>query len=285
MPGPGGGSHSGGGGRGGSFGSGGGGFHGGGTSGHIYHGSGYLTHSSRGSRSGAPLGSDGAVVAIVILLLSALIVSFALCAIILDIQPPTAYDEQVFRDYAAEQYDLHFRESETYEDNLLIVVLTKPNRKDFYYIAWTGDHIIDQVDNMLGNNHTALGRAMNANINPNNYTPSLSGDLAKVMTDVTAAVSGVDADSCFSCTDTRQRVGKFVNHSKLSMDAATVEASLQKFSDYTGIPVTLVVADASDVFGIFPVHGWGFILASTAVIISVLTIVILVLTRKKRKSK
>ena len=141
MPGPGGGSHSGGGGRGGSFGSGGGGFHGGGTSGHIYHGSGYLTHSSRGrssrgSRSGAPLGSDGAVVAIVILLLSALIVSFALCAIILDIQPPTAYDEQVFRDYAAEQYDLHFRESETYEDNLLIVVLTKPNRKDFYYIAF-----------------------------------------------------------------------------------------------------------------------------------------------------
>ena len=289
MPGPGGGGHGGGGGRGGGFGSGGGGFHGG-SSGRIYHGSGYLTHSSgsgtsRGGRSGAPLGSGGVAAAIAILVLIALIICFSIVAIVFDIQPPTAYDEQTFRDYAAAQYDLHFGASEAYEDNLLIVVLTRQNRKDFYYIAWTGNHIIPQVDALLGNNNTALGRAMGSNINANNYTSSLSSDLAQVMADMTDLVSGVDANSCFSCADSRNRVSKFVNHSKLSMDASTLEPSLQKFADYTGIPVTLVVEDASDVFGIFPVHGWSYLLISGAATIAVTITVVLLLTRKKHTSK
>ena len=214
-----------------------------------------------------------------------LVVSLAFLSSIFGWQPPTDYDEEIFQDYADEQYALHFSDSEAYEDNLLIVVLTKKNRKDFYYIAWVGDQIHPNVNVLLGNNDTALGRAMNNNINPNNYSPSLDSDLAKVVEDMTTFVSSVETDtkSLLTCTETKSRLGKFVNNTKLSMDASLVEPSLQKFADYTGIPVTLIVEDAADVFPQYKPYLTWAIIAGIG-IVSVTTVAVVYTACKKQKS-
>lgn len=287
MPGPGGGGNSGGGGRGGGFSGGGGGFHGG----HIYHGSGYRTHTpgnnaSQGGSAGLPMGRGLVIFFITLFVGAILAVILALLSSAFGWKMPTDYDEDVFRAYADEQYALHFSNSEAYEDNLLLIVLTKPNHKDFYYIAWVGDHIHPNISPMLGNNNTPLGRSMNANINPNNYRPSLDSDLANVMAELTDLISGVDTESSFSSSDTRKPVGRFVNNTKLPMDDSIMESALQEFADYTGIPVTLVVEDAQNVFSPQQRNlGWIVIVGSVAVIVIIAAVFYFFVKRRKVKHR
>ena len=282
MPGPGGGGHGGGGGRGGGFG-GGSSFHGG----YIHHGSGYRTGASRsgfssGGGGGISAGRGPLVLYVSFCIAAMLAITIAVLSAIFGWQLPSNYDEEVFQDYADEQYALHFSESDAYEDNLLIVVLTKNNRKDFYYIAWVGDHIYPQVSVMLGNNDTALGRSMTAHINPNNYTPSLSSDLAQVMADMTDLVSAVDTGTPFFCNDLRTPEGKLVNYSKLSMDPAVLEPALQRFAEYTGISVTLVVEDAADVFS--PNRGltWCIVIGIGLGVAGIVAVIVMI---KKHQAK
>ena len=288
MPGPGGGGHGGGGGRGGGFGGGGGGFHGGNR---VYHGSGYLRSSGVGSSHGGGglgFGKVPAIILISILLSAFLVGILAFSSFLLGWKMPTDYDEATFRAYADEQYALHFADSAAYEDNLLIVVLTKPNHKDFYYIAWLGDHIHPSIKPMLGNNDTPLGRIMNNDINAINYKPSLDSDLAKVVEDLTILVSSTETDtkSAFLCNEHNARIGKFVNNTKLSMDASLVEPALQTFADYTGISVTLVVEDASAVLPTYRNYlPWVIFLGIGVVSVTMVTVVYNLCDRRKSKHK
>ena len=288
MPGPGGGRNSGGGGRGGGFGGRGGSFHGGN---HVYHGSGYLKSSGVSSSHGGGglhLGKVPAILLISILLSAFLIGSLAFSSFLLGWKMPTDYDEDTFRTYASEQYSLHFSDSDAYEDNLLIVVLTKPNHKDFYYIAWLGDHIHPTIKSMLGNNDTPLGRIMNNDINAINYKPSLDSDLVKVVEDLTILVSSTETDtkSSFLCNERNTRIGKFVNHTKLSMDASLVEPALQTFADYTGISITLVVEDASAVLPTYRNYmPWVIFLGVGVVSVTIVTVVYNLCDRRKSKKK
>ena len=213
-----------------------------------------------------------------------LVFMLSMCQNGADITIGGGYDEEMFQDYADDQYALHFSNSGAYEDNLLIVVLTEENHSDFYYIAWKGDHLDSQIDRLMGNNATALGQTMNSCINESNYKYSLDSNLADVMNTVAQKIMALGLESSFTCKESRQLKATFVNNTDLPMTVSTVEAALQNFADSTGIPVVLVVEDAADVFGgeTKTVGGnsipWGSIIAVAAVII---VIVVVIVSKKK----
>jgi len=184
----------------------------------------------------------------VILVFVLLVFLLSMCQNGLDVNVNNGYDEELFQDYANDQYALHFSQSSAYEDNLLIVVLTTENNSDFYYMAWVGDHIATPINHMMGNNTTVLGRTMNNCINESNYKYSLDSNLADVMNTMTREVLALGLESSFTCKENQQHKAIFVNNTDLPMTDSTVEAALQNFTDSTGIPVVIVVEDAADVF-------------------------------------
>lgn len=233
----------------------------------------------------------GAAFAPIILVLFLVIFALSMCQGNVQTLPENSYNEEAFQDYADDQYALHFSSSGAYEDNLLIVVLTEENHSDFYYIAWVGDHIAPSINQLMGNNSTLLGQTMNSSINESNYKYSLDSNLADVMQTMTKAVTELELESSFTCTEDRgAATAKFVNSTELSMTESTVEAALQGFVDATGIPLVLVVEDAADVFEAvtnnstattdrnnFPAG------AIVVVLIAVAIIVIIIVTRRKNK--
>ena len=271
MPGPGGGGHGGGGGRGGGFGGGGGGFHGGGGRGPGFGGGHHGGHHHHPPHHHHPhhrpywggwhfggwyprrhyYGGGGCLDILllpVVLVIFLLVCLLSMCQGNWDVSDATQYQEELFQDYADDQYALHFSKGGAYEDNLLIVVLTEENHSDFYYIAWCGDHLNTDISNKMGNNSTELGRTMNSCINESNYKYSLDSNLAQVMDTMAESIAKLGLEKSFTCEETQNLQYKFVNNTSLSMTESTVESSLQNFCETTGIPVVLVVEDAAEVF-------------------------------------
>ena len=263
MAGPGGGSHGGGGGRGGF----GGGFHGG------SFGGGHPGGFAGGPRPGGfgPMGMGGGfmpmggwnrrrrntgggccglilfpIIALVLLgsVLSTFISTGSFSNNVVE------YDEEVFQDYANEQYKREFGSSAAYEDNLMLVFLADEAHYEYYYIAWVGDHIDPEISNMLGNNQTELGRIMADSINETNYKYSLDSNLATAVRSLTKEIERLGLESSYICQEDHGQVNSHLtNYTALEMTESTVNDALIAFTDTTGIPIVVVVDDITDVFG------------------------------------
>lgn len=161
------------------------------------------------------------------------------------------YNEELFQDYTNSQYEKEFGSSDAYEDNLLITVLVEDEEYyNFYYIAWVGDHIDTEINWMMGDNDTELGRAMTSSISETNYKYSLDSDLAAVMKTMTEEIQALGLESSFICDEDHAQVkSHLTNHTSLDMTEETVNDALTAFTDATGIPVVIVVEDMDDVFG------------------------------------
>lgn len=258
MPGPGGGGHGGGGGRGGF---GGGGFGGGGFGGGGFHGGGFRPRPHFGWGWGwhRPYYYGGgcfsgllsmliAPILILVLVVTSLISMAGSGISSLSQGGNVQYNEEALQDYADSQYAALFG-SEAYEDNMLIVFLTHEDNYNYSYIAWVGDHVVSDVSNLMGNNYTALGQAMEQCINASNYKYSLDANLAQVMERLTLQVQGMNLESCFSCQEnTAQTSPGLRNYSALSLTEATVNDAIAEFTQVTGIPTAIVVEDIEEVF-------------------------------------
>lgn len=160
------------------------------------------------------------------------------------------YDEEVFQDYANAQYQKEFGSSSAYEDNLLIVFLTSEDHYDYSYIAWVGDHIVTDVNWLLGSNDTELGWAMSQSINQSSYKYSLDSNLAQVMQQMTKEIQDLGLESSFDCTEDHVQVSSHLtNYTQLELTNTTVNDALTAFTQATGIPAVIVVEDMEDVFG------------------------------------
>lgn len=197
----------------------------------------------------------------------------------------TEYDETAFQDYADDQYAQQFSDSEDYEDHILIVFLADEEYYDFYYIAWVGDHVHSSINNMLGNNNTELGRAMQSCINETNYKYSLDSNLAQVMNVMAEKIQALGLEDPYTCDSEHAAVtGKLINHTELPITESTLQSALTNFADTTGLSVVLVVEDASDVF---ETGGSGFQNAKLPAIIllAVIVVVIVIILISKNSKK
>lgn len=194
-----------------------------------------------------------------------------------------SYDEEQFQDYADSQYASEFGSSSAYEDNLLITVLIDDDYYSYYYIAWVGDHIVTDINYMLGGDETELGQAMSQCINASSYKYSLDSNLAQVMESMKEQIKALGLESSFTCTENHTQVSSHLtNHTSLDLTESTVNDALAAFTEETGIPVVIVVEDMDEVFGTTTSAGR---VATVAVLVVVLVAGIFLVVKVVRRRK
>ena len=160
------------------------------------------------------------------------------------------YNEEIFQDYAYATYNSHFTDTETYEDGLMILFLNYEDKQSISYMAFIGDNIENSVNNLFSS-RGEFGRYVESSINMDNYKYSLSKDISKVIDHMAEQVVLQDLDSSFIDEHNMEKAPapKFENKSNITMSSQTVEGSLNRFTEATGIPVYLVVEEGEAVFG------------------------------------
>lgn len=296
MPGPGGGSRGGGFGGGGSFGGGGRGFGGGGFHG-GFHGRpprrpffGFY-HRPYGYYGGGFFGGLLGILMlpIIVIVITLILGSFYVYSTITTIANggEIVYNEETFQDYAMGEYSKHFTDTQTYEDNVLVVVLTSEDNSQYYCIAIVGDNIKSSVNEMFGNETTLFGRAITSSI-AENYKYSLDSNLAMAMDKMEYNVSYLNLDTPFISKNdmSNKSESKLVNYTDLTMTEKTVNDSLNSFTEKTGIPAVIVVETAENVFGkTMPFGSIVFIIALIALVIFCIVYIVKRVREKKQYDK
>lgn len=283
MPGPGGGSNGGGFGGGGSGGFGGGGGHRGG-----YYGGGYYRRPY-----GFGGGFLGGILGIILLPIIAIFLSVILLAVnlyttisVIAAGGEIVYDETKFQDYAMAQWDKHFTDTKSYEDNVLLSFLTFEDYNQYYCIAFVGDNVKSSINRMFGNERSEFGRAVTGSIGEN-YKYSLDSNIAMAVDEMTEHVVDLDLKSPFNEESGGTPVkSKMTNYTALDLNEKTVNISLERFTEETGIPAVVVVDTAENVFGkTMPVSNIIVSVITLLVIVGAVTYIIIKVKRKKQMER
>ena len=159
------------------------------------------------------------------------------------------YNEPIMQDYADRQYAAQFGKAIEYEDNILIVFLVDEKYDGYYTIAWVGDNINSEINNMFGNEYTEFGREMKENI-PSYFENSLSRNLASVVDGMTDNIVNLGLDSSFERD--KGSPGNYKSHvsnqSSLQVNEETINYALTEFTSETDIPIVIVIDDIDNVF-------------------------------------
>ncbi|MBQ9784868.1 MAG: hypothetical protein IJW29_05145 [Clostridia bacterium] len=275
MPGPGGGSRGGGfggGSRGGSFG-GGGGFGGGprGPRGPRFYG-GFGFGPRYGLYGGGCLGGFMSMllapIILFVLVVALLIGTVANTVSIVAQGGIVQYDEEAFQKYADAEYAKAFKAApDCYEDNLLIVFTVYEGYDGYECIAWCGNNLRYEINEMMGSEGSEFYQIVRGSINENYYENSLTSDFKAIIGKLNSAIKKKGLSTSFDdkTTDRTNAVeSHLVNYTELVIDEGTVNAAMQTFTEETGIPVVIVVDTGENVFG------------KTIPLINIITLVVLV---------
>lgn len=156
------------------------------------------------------------------------------------------YDEGTMQDYANSKYKKYFGDS---ENDILLVFLSNQEADGYYTIAWVGDNVPYEINEMFGEN-TEYGEALNSYINQNYFAYSLDTDLAAVVQELSDSINDLDADlSSMNVTTQEKAKSKFYNFTSFDLTESVVNEALQSFTATTGIPMAIVVDFEENVFG------------------------------------
>ena len=163
----------------------------------------------------------------------------------------TVFNSSKIVDYGMEKYsEIYNPASKGYEDNIVVVFLVDTDEYyDYSFVGIVGNHVNSRVVDLFGNEQTALGRAFN-NAIPDNYEHSLTLNLKSVISSMSASVKNTGSSDDFDCReDHNLGRSKLVNYSAISIDETTINTVLEKFTEETGITISLVVDEQVDVYG------------------------------------
>ena len=160
------------------------------------------------------------------------------------------YNEATMQDYANDKYMQYFGSSTAVEDNILLVFLTNEDCDGYYTIAWVGDNVKDDINNMFGE-YTEYGEALYNNVDEY-FAYSFDSDLADVIETMTQHITALNLDSSFYWESDRSNLAdsKFVNLTTMDLTTEIVHRAITDFTDKTGIPMVIVVDSAEEVFGV-----------------------------------
>lgn len=186
------------------------------------------------------------------------------------------YSETKMQDYAMSQYQQVFDpNSATYEDNVLVVLALNEDMTTYYCIGIVGDNLKTNVNELFGNEYTALGKAVTSSINASGYKYSLGSNLAAVTQRLQASVEELGEETVYNKQKAESHTaGTVYNRSATAeFNPETVNDALKDFTAATDMNLSIVVADSVDVFGKTMSSA-----AIAALIISILLIVWAVIT-------
>ena len=136
---------------------------------------------------------------------------------------------------------------------------------------------------MFGNEQTELGRAI-YNAIPDYYEHSLTKDLSSIVDSMRKEVTRLGNTDNYICNeDYRAPINKLVNTSTVNVDSETVTMALNKFTQETGISISIVIDEQVDVYG-KTMRAETIIYALIGVALIVLAIVLIVKIIKKNKN-
>lgn len=160
------------------------------------------------------------------------------------------YDEATMQDYANSRYEEVFGAYDGYEDNILLVFLTNDEADGYYTIAWVGDNIRSEINEMFGE-YTAYGQYLDEYINDTYYAYSLDTDLAEVVAAMESSITAMNFDSSFrkAPASVEGKKSEIINYTNLDLTKELVDDFLISFTENTGIPMVIVVDRAETVFG------------------------------------
>lgn len=163
------------------------------------------------------------------------------------------YSETKMQDYANRQYaTIYDPSSATYDDNVLIVFLTYDDGQVYKCIGWCGDNLKSQVSDLFGKEGTQLYNAMQSSINTSSYRYSLGSNLTQVTEKMETSVRNQNLETVYRTQKAeKHEAGKVYNRSNsdLQINTEIIDAALKNFTDSTDISMSIVIADAKDVFG------------------------------------
>lgn len=163
------------------------------------------------------------------------------------------YNEEKFHEYANRQYaTIYDPSSATYEDNVVVVFLTNEDNQTYYSIGWVGDNLKSQVSDLFGDEYTALGSAMQSSVTTSDYRYSLGSNLAQMTEMMETSVKNQNLETVYRAQKAESHeAGKVYNRSNsdLQINTEIIDAALKNFTDSTDISMSIVIADAKDVFG------------------------------------
>ena len=194
------------------------------------------------------------------------------------------YDENAFQTYADEQYAEHFGGLDDYEDALLIVFAVDAETcYDYAYIAWPGDHIARKINYMFGSNGSKFGDAIASSaINSSSYKFSLDSGIAAVMDEMTQHIVALQLEDNLTCKKEYSTFeSHMVNKTELNVTPSTVNSALVSFTEATGIPVVVVIEDATEILP----QNFDYFSVLIAIVFIVVAIVLIVNALKNRKAK
>ncbi len=160
------------------------------------------------------------------------------------------YDEGTMQDYANSRYKEIFGEYEGYEDNILLVFLANEEADGYYTIAWVGDNIKYEINEMFGE-YTEYGEYMNQYINTDYYGYTLDNNLADVVRAMEKSIVDANLGSSFKkdAADVPEKISRLVNFTEFEISKDVVNDAVTSFREATGIPLVIVVDMAEKVFG------------------------------------
>lgn len=151
------------------------------------------------------------------------------------------YSESTFQAYANDQYFKAFSETESYEENILIVFTVYEGYDGYECIPWGGNEIDEEVSMLFGD----YFRSVTKNAIPSYYEYALPTGFRSIVNTMKGKVSALvekptgNVDTSFS---------KLYNNSALTIDSTVVDKALREFTEETGINIAIVVEEGEDIF-------------------------------------
>lgn len=209
--------------------------------------------------------------------MSTLIAFAIIFAIILIMAIATAdegigYEEQRFQEYADEQYFAAFYDTDNYEKNILIVFTVFEGYDGYDCITWGGNYIDGETEMLFGSYFQSTVRDSIPDYYENAMTKSLRNIVDSMTKIAPDNASGQDVDTQHSM---------LYNYSSLEIDKTIVNDSLQKFTEKTGYPIAIVIANGEEVFGEEEDDSGEIVIAIIAIVVIVIIAIIFIKSATK----
>lgn len=161
------------------------------------------------------------------------------------------YDEATFQTYADDNYKKFFGSSSAKEDNILLVFATNDEADGYYTIAWVGDNIRRDINEMFGE-YSEYGAALDRYLNSTYYGYSLDTDFVEIIGYMADEIEALGYESSFvsESDKTELTLSTVVNRSLLGLNEIIVNEALENFTEKTGIPCVLLIESIDVIFDV-----------------------------------
>ncbi len=197
------------------------------------------------------------------------------------------YSERELQAYADRCYaEIYGQTGAAYESNALIVFLVNDDKDGYDCIAWVGNATADAAYNLFGDEYSEFGRLMLGSVD-GYYAYSLDRDLATVVDTLRVRISEVSPDGALKAgAPMSDGPSEVYNRAKgYAFTPSSLAPALAAFTEETGLPLSVVIADGEAAFGRSLSAGTILLLILLSAAIILLIVFLIRSSRRKKRER